>query len=152
MPCIWPFGFQPQFPDSQPDSIPAALTPVIQDCRLLPILGAYNSPLPLCSFELPGRKAPPYFQPRSASSNTHLSGAVPSPQRPTPSPFGREPNFFFVQVPPLHAALWQRRSEPVKGLRCASMNAKSRALDRTLRAPARRARHEAGALNKRNLV
>ena len=31
------------------------------------------------------------------------------------------------------------------------MNAKSRALDRTLRAPARRARHEAGALNKRNL-
>jgi hypothetical protein len=26
-------------------------------------------------------------------------------------------NFFFVQVPPLHAALWQSRSEPVKALR-----------------------------------
>ena len=49
------------------------------------------------------------------------------------------PNFFFVQVPPLHAALWQRRSEPVKGLRCAAMNAhKTRALDRTRLAPARR--------------
>ena len=40
---------------------------------------------------------------------------------------GRGPNFFFVQVPPLHAALWQRRSEPVKGLRCAAMNAQKRA-------------------------
>ena len=39
-------------------------------------------------------------------------------------------NFFFVQVPPLQAALWQRRSEPVKGLRCAAMNAqRARALD-----------------------
>ncbi len=26
-------------------------------------------------------------------------------------------NFFFYQVPPLHAALWQSRPEPVKGLR-----------------------------------
>lgn len=26
-------------------------------------------------------------------------------------------NFFFHQVPPLHAALWQSRSEPVKGVR-----------------------------------
>ena len=28
-------------------------------------------------------------------------------------------NFFFRDVPPLQAALWQRRSEPVKVLRCA---------------------------------
>jgi hypothetical protein len=64
---------------------------------------------------------------------------------------GREPKFFFVQVPPLHAALWQRRSDPVKGLRCVAMNAKSRALDRTLRAPARRAKHEAGGTQTKKL-
>jgi hypothetical protein len=32
----------------------------------------------------------------------------------TPAP---DLNFFFYRVPPLYAALWQSRSEPVKGVR-----------------------------------
>ena len=62
-------------------------------------------------------------------------------------------NFFFYQVPPLQAALWQRRSEPVKALRCASTaDAAPAAAWTEPSAPLpRRKCHEAGALNKRNL-
>ena len=56
-------------------------------------------------------------------------------------------------MPPLQAALWQRRSEPVKALRCASTaDAAPAAAWTEPSAPLpRRKSHEAGALNKRNL-
>ena len=46
-----------------------------------------------------------------------------SPQRPSQNHAEVDRNFFFDPVPPLHAALWQSRSEPVNALRCALMNA-----------------------------
>ena len=50
---------------------------------------------------------------------------------------------------PLHAALWQSRSEPVKGLRCAAMNGhRTPALDRTRLVSARRQNHEGGHSTK----
>jgi hypothetical protein len=56
---------------------------------------------------------------RFASSSTHLSG-LSCPQRRPSKRTERFLNFFFVHVPPLQAALWQRRSEPVKVLRIRS--------------------------------
>ena len=62
-------------------------------------------------------------------------------------------NFFFCDVLPLQAALWQRRSEPVKALRFApTADAAPMA---TLTEPSApllsRKSHEAGALNRKNL-
>ena len=57
-------------------------------------------------------------------SATHpMRSPVPAPQRPALTRRNAIRNvvlnFFFRHVPPLQAALWQRRSEPVKALRCA---------------------------------
>ena len=83
----------------------------------------------------------------------HLDERSDSSRQEHVSPRLNAPNFFFRQVLSLQNALWQRRSEPVKALRFASTAARrSRGLDRTLLASADAASHEAGALNKRNLV
>jgi len=59
-------------------------------------------------------------------------------------------NFFFHPVPSLHAALWQSRSEPVKGVRWRSINAQEqRALDRTRLASARRKDMKRGTQRKK---
>jgi hypothetical protein len=62
-------------------------------------------------------------------------------------------NFFFVHVPPLQAAFWQSRSEPVKVLHCVSPA--RRRLRRPVTEPSPplpcRKSHEAGALKQRNL-
>src|SRR5580658_6857417 len=67
--------------------------------------------------------------------------------------FGMGPKFLLLSSAPLQAALWQRRSEPVKALRCASTaDAAPAAAWTEPSAPLpRRKSHEAGALNKRNL-
>ena len=67
--------------------------------------------------------------------------------------FGSGPKFLLLSSAPLQTALWQRRSEPVKALRCASTaDAAPAAAWTEPSAPLpRRKSHEAGALNKRNL-
>lgn len=84
---------------------------------------------------------PPWFQPPMVPGVFHHP-----PQRvrsfpATPLPESHAEgflNFFFVHVPPLQAAFWQRRSEPVKVLRIRSgrQAAPAATCDRTLLAPA----------------
>src|SRR5580658_9654091 len=63
------------------------------------------------------------------------------------------PKFLLRSCPPLQAALWQRRSEPVKALRCASTAdaAPMAALTEPSAPLPCRKSHEAGALKQRNL-
>ena len=103
-----------------------------------------------------GKEFLPSLQPSPPSSATIPAEPVSCPATPV-TKYQRnaevERNFFFYQVPPLHAALWQSRSKPSRLSAGAAMNGHSTpGLDRTRLAYARRTRHEAGALNKRNLV
>ena len=67
--------------------------------------------------------------------------------------FGMGPKFLLSSSAPASGGFWQRRSEPVKALRCASTaDAAPTAAWTEPSAPLpRRKSHEAGALNKRNL-
>jgi hypothetical protein len=67
-----------------------------------------------------GEEFRPSLQPSPPSFATIPAELVSCPATPVPKYQNNaevDLNFFFYQVPPLHAALWQSRSEPVKTLR-----------------------------------